>query len=208
MKPLRVALYARVSTAEQSADSQLAAMREYCNRRGFVIVREFVDQVTGDVDARSLRRRSPDKQYRQLMVDAKKDHFQCVMVWRYDRLARSLVHLLASLDYFRSWGVQFISLTEDIDTTTPQGRLFFTIVASFAEYERSIIKDRVRAGLANAKAKGVVLGRPRDRSGEAKIFKLAAKGLNQAEIARQTGRSRAGVWLVLNRDRERSTPAP
>jgi putative DNA-invertase from lambdoid prophage Rac len=195
MKPRRVVLYARVSTSDQNADSQLTAMREACARRGFTIVAELTDQVTGDVEGR----RAKDTAYRELMASVKRNRFDCVMVFKYDRLARSLVALVDALDYFGQHGVQFISLTEDVDTTTPQGRLFFSIIASFAEYERAIIRERVNAGLANARRKGIKLGRPRDRATELRVDRLAQKGLKISAIARAVKRSRAGVRLMLDR---------
>jgi len=204
MKAFKVALYARVSTPDQNPAAQLREMRAYCKRRNFTIAGEYVDRVTGDVEGRAKRRNRPDTAYRSLLADAKAGKFQCVMVWRYDRFARSLVSLIDALNFFGSHGVQFISITEDIDTTTAQGRLFYTIVAGFAEYERAVIRERVLSGLANAKARGQVLGRPRDLSCEAKIHRLAAKSLPVAEIARRVHRSRATVRLAIDRQKQQS----
>lgn len=194
---VKVAIYARVSTADQNPQAQLRELRAYCKRRKFEIVQEYVDTVTGGAG----RARRPDTAYRAMMAAAKAGKFKCVLVWRYDRFARSLLALIDALQFFNVHGVQFISLTEDIDTTTPQGRLFYTIVAGFAEYEREVIRERVKSGLANAKARGKTLGRPRDRSIEAKIMKLRETDPKMpiAEIARRVKRSRGGVRLVLGR---------
>jgi DNA invertase Pin-like site-specific DNA recombinase len=196
---VKVALYARVSTKEQTAEPQLRELREYCTRRGFNVEGEYVDQVTGDLSGRAARRNRPDHAYRELMEKAKAGKFKCVLVWRYDRFARSLLGLIESLDYFNRHSVQFISLTENIDTTTAQGRLFYSIVGGFAEYEREIIRERVNAGLANAKARGVKLGRRRDLSIEARILKLAARKMPLEDIAQKVKRSRSGVRLVIER---------
>ncbi len=128
---LRVAIYARVSTGEQNPELQLRELRDYAERRGFTVHREYMDQASGDV-----RRR----------------RFDCVLVWKYDRFARSLGALITALQEFRDLGVDFISHTQAIDTTTPMGRLFFHVIGSFAEFERDVIVERVRAGLANARS--------------------------------------------------------
>ena len=143
---LRVAIYARVSTSEQSPELQLRELRDYAGRRGFVVHREYVDQASGDV-----RRRKWAPEFDALMVDARRRRFDCVLVWKYDRFARSLGALIAALQEFRDLGVDFISHTQAIDTTTPMGRLFFHVIGFFAEFEREVIVERVRAGLANAR---------------------------------------------------------
>src|SRR3954470_15991989 len=152
---MRVAIYARVSTGEQSPELQLRELRGYAGRRGFVVQRGYVDQASGDV---RRRRRAPA--FDELMADARRRRFDCVLVWKYDRFARSLGALVAALQEFRDLGVDFISYTQAIDTTTPMGQLFFHVIGSFAEFERDMIVERVRAGLANARAKGKRLGRP------------------------------------------------
>jgi DNA invertase Pin-like site-specific DNA recombinase len=194
----RVAIYARVSTAEQSVDPQLAELREFAERRGFVIVREYVDQVTGAVER---RRKGKATEYDQLMRDAHRRKFDCVLVWKFDRFARTLGVLVNTLAEFASLNIDFISCTESIDTTTPAGRLFYHVIGSFAQFEREIIVERVNAGLRNAKAKGVVLGRPRDLAMEARVKELRAAGQSLKKIAGATGLSIAGVHLIVNRDR-------
>ena len=161
------ALYARVSTSDQNPNAQLAELREYAHRRGFQIHREYVDYVTGDA---SKRRNAPE--FDALMLDARQKHFDVVLVWKFDRFARSLAALLDGLQTFGAVGVDFISSTQDIDTTTPMGRLFFQMVGAFSEFERSLIVERTRAGIANAKRRGVKFGRPRDLLQEARILKL------------------------------------
>lgn len=192
-----VAIYARVSTGHQSAAMQLRELRAFCKRRGFTIVKEYVDKVTGVITSRRRRRR--DQAYVDLMNDAVQKRFTCVVVWKFDRFARSLAGLIEGLQTFQGLGIDFISVTEAIDTTTPQGRMVFNVVACFAEFEREMIVDRVRAGLANARAKGTTLGRPPDVATQATVWKLKDKGLSISAIAREAKCSRAGVRKILAR---------
>jgi DNA invertase Pin-like site-specific DNA recombinase len=193
-----VAIYARVSTSDQNAESQLMELRSYCQRRGFEVHREYVDQVTGVVNK---RRAGQGLEYKRLMADAKQKRFDVVLVWKFDRFARSLQHLIEALHLFEALGIDFISMTQEIDTTTAQGRLLFQMIGSFAEFEREMIVERVKAGVANARRKGVRLGRPRESSpaDEEHILKLHRDGLSATRISRLTGRSRAGIWLVIQR---------
>ena len=197
-KPTLVAIYARVSTSEQNPELQLLALREYAARRGFSIYKEYVDHVSGDVHQRRAKRQN-DRAYRELMCDAARRTFDCVLVWKYDRFARSLSILVAALQQFSTLGIDFISYTQNIDTTTPMGRLFYHVIGSFAEFEREIIIERVRAGLANARAKGRSLGRPKDRMAEMRIIALREQGLSLREIAHREDRSASGVLQVLRR---------
>jgi DNA invertase Pin-like site-specific DNA recombinase len=138
--PLRVGIYARVSTTEQNPEAQLTVLREYALGRGFVIQGEYIDHISGDLPQRRGRRpRTRDIAFDRLMADALQRRFDCVLVWKYDRLARSLGTLIVALQQFNSLGIDFISYTQNIDTTTPMGRLFFHIIGSFAEFERSVI---------------------------------------------------------------------
>jgi DNA invertase Pin-like site-specific DNA recombinase len=121
------------------------------------------------------------------MVDAHKRRFDVVCVWRFDRFARSVSHLLRALETFNSLGVAFVSLSEQMDTTTPTGKMVFTVLAAVAELERSLIVERVRVGLRNAKAKGKRLGRPRVVVDAAKIAALRSQGLSWAKIGEALG---------------------
>lgn len=209
MKPTKVAIYARVSTADQNPAAQLRALREYAAQRGFEVYKEYIDYVSGSVEKRTTRRKVADKAYRELMNDVSRRAVDCVIVWKYDRFARSLSVLVSALQQFHALGVDFISYTQNIDTTTPMGRLFYHIIGSFAEFEREIIVERVRAGLANARAKGKVLGRPeRDPGARARIVALREQGLSLREIACREQRSPTGVWKILRRTGVRSDPPP
>jgi DNA invertase Pin-like site-specific DNA recombinase len=150
---IRAIIYARVSTLDKSQDpkTQLRPLREYAERRGFTVVSEFVDHASGKAD---------DRQNYQALRDAvRRRATDVILVWRYDRFARSTHALINALSEFNSLGVDFISLQEGIDTTTPQGKLVFTIMAGLAEFESSLIGDRVRAGMARARADGKHIGR-------------------------------------------------
>jgi len=181
MDKKRVALYARVSTMNgQNPEMQLCELREYCQRRNFVIVAEYVDK---GVSGARERRPALDK----LMADCRKRLVDVVVVYRYDRFARSLRQLVNSLDEFRALGVDFVSVHEAVDTSTPNGRLVFGIFASIAEFERELIRDRVRSGLAAAKAKGKRLGRPRAVVDIDQIAALRRSGASWRAISRRMG---------------------
>lgn len=175
---MRAAIYARVSTSNggQSPEMQVREFQEFCGRRGWKIVGEYID--TG-VSGAKERRPELDK----LMADARRRRFDVVIVYRYDRLARSLRHLVNALEEFRALGIDFISLHEGVDTSTPNGRLIFGIFASIAEFERELIRDRVRSGLKNAVAKGKRLGRPRKTVDAARIARLRQSGLSWRKIS-------------------------
>jgi DNA invertase Pin-like site-specific DNA recombinase len=150
----RAAIYARVSTADRGQDpeTQLRPLREYAARRGFAIVEEFIDHGSGT--------RTDRERFRRLFEAARRRRFDVVLVWRYDRFARSTRELVNALEEFNSLGIDFVSYSEGADTTTPQGKLLFGIMASLAEFERSLIAERVKAGMQRAKAQGKHTGRP------------------------------------------------
>jgi DNA invertase Pin-like site-specific DNA recombinase len=151
----RVAIYARVSTVDKGQDpeTQLLALREYAARRGFILVGQYVDYASG--------RRDDRPQYQALFKAARTRQIDVVLVWRYDRFARSTQALVNALKEFQHLGVDFISYQENIDTTTPQGELIFTVMASLAQFESALISERVKAGMARAKAQGRRISAPR-----------------------------------------------
>src|SRR3974390_2627321 len=150
---MRIAIYARVSTKDQSCDFQLRDLRAYCAARGFSVQREYID--VGESGAKDSR-----PQLNELMAAARKRLFDAVVVWRFDRFARSTKHLLLALEEFRSLGIQFSSYQEKLNTTSPLGQALFTIVSAVAQLERDLIRERVSAGIRNARAKGRKFGRP------------------------------------------------
>ena len=142
-------LYARVSTANNGQDPKMQTreLREYCERRGWKSAGEYVDEgISGTKDSRP--------ELNRLMADAHRRRFDVVVVWRFDRFARSVSHLFRALENFKALGIEFISLSEQVDTTTPTGKMIFTVLGAVAELERSLIAERVKAGLRNARAKG------------------------------------------------------
>ncbi len=180
--PLRVAIYARVSTVQhgQSPEVQLAELREHAQRRGWEIFAEYIDE---GISGAKERRPALDR----LMADAHRRRFDVVLVWRFDRFARSVTHLLRGLDTFRVLGLDFVSLNEALDTATPAGRMTFTVLAAVAELERTLIAERVRAGIRNARARGVRLGRPKVVADAIEIGRLRAQGRSWRSISRKLG---------------------
>src|ERR1700722_15358376 len=180
-RSMRVALYARVSTLNgQHPEMQLSELREYGSRRGWQIVGEYVDEgVSGS------RERRP--QLDRLMADAHRRKFDAVLVWKIDRFGRSLRHLVNALADLDAYGVAFVSLRDNIDLSTPSGRLMFQVIGAMSEFEKSLIQERVRAGLRNAVARGVRLGRPRTLANAEEIARLRASGASWREVAEQIG---------------------
>src|ERR1039458_7750844 len=181
-RPIRAALYARISTLNHGQDPevQLRELREFCQRRGFAIAHEYVDR---GISGSREKRPALDK----LIADCRKRLVDAVVVYRYDRFARSLRQLVNALEEFRSLGIDFISIHEGVDTSTPNGRLVFGIFASIAEFERELIRDRVRSGMAAAKAKGKRIGRPKVAVDILRIASLRRQGHSWAEVTRETG---------------------
>lgn len=177
----RIALYARVSTTtgQQDPEMQLRELREYAKNRDFIILEEYVDRMSGSKDSRpSLNR---------LMADASQRKFDAVLVWKLDRFGRSLRHLVNAIAELEALGVAFISLRDNVDLTTPSGRLMFQIIGAMAEFERALIQERVKAGLRNAKAKGQRLGRPPAVVDKNAILALRDSGASWRKIADELG---------------------
>ena len=188
----KAALYARVSTNHsQDPETQLLALREYVRARHLEIAREYVDV---GISGGKEKRPALDK----LMRDARKRHFDAVLVARFDRFARSTRHLVLALEEFNALGIDFISLSESLDTSTPMGKMVYTVIAAVAELERSLIRERVVMGINRARASGKRLGRPSgSRADIEKISKLRGRGLSLREIASQTGVSKSTVSRLL-----------
>ena len=188
----RVALYARVSTLNHGQDPevQLRELREFCQRRRFEIAVEYVDK---GISGSRERRPALD----QLMAICRKRLVDAVVVYRYDRFARSLRQLVLALEEFRALGIDFISLHEGVDTSTPNGGLVFGIFASIAEFERELIRDRVRSGLAAARDKGKRIGRPRVPVDALRIGFLRHQGRSWAQIKAETGISKGTAQRAM-----------
>jgi len=188
---MNVALYARVSTDGQDPELQLTALRAHAANRGWTITEEYIDH--GYSGAKE-KRPALDR----LMKTAWSGTVQAVLVWRFDRFARSVKHLIKALEQFRSLNVNFIPFQEQFDTSTPIGQAMFTIIGAMAQLERDIIRERVRAGIAVAKARGTRLGRPSVRLNAQELNSLKTSGLSLHEMARQLRCSRSTVRRRLH----------
>jgi DNA invertase Pin-like site-specific DNA recombinase len=193
---MKVAIYARVSTANNGQDPtmQTRELREYIERRGWQVAGEYVD-----VGISGTKEKRPELD--RLMVDAHRRRFDCVVVWKFDRFARSVSHLLRALESFKAQGIEFVSFSEQMDTGTPAGKMVFTVLGAVAELERSLIVERVKAGLRNAKAKGKRLGRPKRIVDPRKLAGLRAQGFGWKKISREMG---IGVGTLYRLAREGS----
>ena len=189
----QAALYVRISTKNsgQDPETQLMALRDYAGTRGFVIADEYVDVgVSGSKDCRpSLDR---------LMRDSRRRRFDAVLVARFDRFARSVRHLVLALEEFNALGIDFISLSESIDTSTPMGKMVFTVIGAVAKLERALIRERVVMGLNRARKQGKRLGRPRGSKVNIKrVHTLKSRGLSLREIATELNTSKSTVARLL-----------
>ena len=191
------ALYARVSTLDQNCEVQLQDLRRFAGQR-FAPYREYID-----VGVSGAQRHRP--QLDALMKDARKRIFDVVLVWKFDRFARSLKHLIESLAEFDALGIDFVSYTEGVDTTTPSGQLLFHIVGAVAQFERDLIAERVRAGMAHARAMGKRIGRPRAEVDVQAVRDLRSQGKSLRTIATALGVPISRVRRALSR---LATPVP
>lgn len=191
------AIYARVSTDEQNHEMQLAELRVLAKARGWDVV-EYVD--TGSGSLRSLPERD------RLMMDAQRGKLGAVVVWRFDRFARSTRQLVDALESFDSWGVEFVSVRESIDTTTAAGRLVFTVFAGIAEFERELIRERVKAGMDQARKNGTrsgrAIGRPKSKVDLARARMLYDEGRSWTRVAKVMGIPRSTLMKAIHADEE------
>jgi DNA invertase Pin-like site-specific DNA recombinase len=201
---MRAAIYARISTTNHGQDVTLQTreLQQFAVARGWEIAGEYVDSgVSGTKDSRP--------ELNRLIADAHKRRFDVVCVWRFDRFARSVSHLLRALETFKALGIDFVSFSEQMDTSTPAGKMVFTVLGAVAELERSLIVERVRAGLRNARARGKTLGRPRVAVDASRIATLRASGQPWRAIAKALGVSVGTVHAaVQTRSKIPSTIAP
>ncbi len=176
-------IYARVSTKDQHPENQVKQLKEFAKARGFKVVQVYQEKRSGKKNDRPL--------FQQLLNDVRKRKTDIVLVWKLDRLARSTTELLNRLDEFKTLGVELISYTENIDTTTPAGKALFSMVAVFAEFENDIRSERIIAGMQRAREKGSKIGRPVMSDPLLKEIKdLKKQGHSDADIIRKTGIAR------------------
>jgi len=171
----RAALYVRVSTGSQSTKAQESELKAYAANRGWTVKEIFSDKISGAKDSRPA--------LQELMTACRQRKVDVVLVWKFDRFARSLRHLVSALDEFKKLGVDFLSATEGVDATVPSGELVFQIFGAIAQFERALISERVKAGIVEARRTGKQLGRP------------AIKKLNEVEVAKIRAARRKGVTL-------------
>ncbi len=201
----RVAFYSRVSTTNHGQDPelQLRDLRDYAAARGWTVISEYTDLgVSGAKDSRP--------QLNRLMADSRQRKFDVVLVWKLDRLGRSLRHLINTLAEFDALGIAFVSLRDSLDLSLPSGRLMFQIIGAIAEFERSLIQERVRAGIRNARAKGKKFGRPRVPVDAARIAALRASGHSWSEVCEvlelSKGTAQRAVYNKLPKTHQSSQP--
>jgi len=174
---VKAAAYARVSTGKQDLEVQLEEIRQFAARKGWTLVATYADVASGAREDRI--------DFRRLLADAAKGKLEVVIVQRFDRAARSVKQLVETLEHLRRCRASFVSLKEDVDTSTPAGELIFHVMAAIGQFERALIGDRIRSGLERAKALGKVVGRPRVRISEDQVLALRAQGLSYRGIARR-----------------------
>ena len=186
----RIAIYARVSTTDHCTESQLLDLRRYVRERGWNSFREYVDEgISGTKNSRPA--------LNELMNDTKNRRFDVVLVWRFDRFARSTKHLILALEEFKNLVIDFVSYQENIDISSPLGSAIFTIISAVAQLERDIIAERVKAGHRRARKNGKKLGRPRVNIDPDESYRLRLKGLSLRQIATELGLSRSTVARYL-----------
>lgn len=194
MNPKKAVIYARVSTYEQNADMQLNELRDLATRRGLIIVKEYVDHISGS------RARRPGLD--AMLLDAGRREFDVLLVWAADRLARSVRHFLEVLDELQRLQIEFVSLRENIDTGGPLGRAVMVIVGAVAELERNLIIERVKSGMRRAKLEGRHIGRKPLDVDRASIFRHHVHGQSLKEISRTFGISRTSVARIIRAEKK------
>jgi len=195
---MKAAIYARVSTANNGQDPmmQTRELREYCERRGWSIASEYID-----VGVSGSKEKRPE--LNKLFIDAHRRRFDVVLVWKLDRFGRSLRHLVNSLAELESLGIDFVSFRDNLDLTTPSGRLMFQIIGAMAEFERALIQERVKAGMRNARAKGRRIGRPPQTALSPELRQVIAHTYTLGEsslraLAKKYGTSLASVQRIVD----------
>jgi DNA invertase Pin-like site-specific DNA recombinase len=190
----KVAIYLRVSRPDQNIENQRQVLIDYCSSRKYEIFKVYEDVGTGSNEKRT--------DLNQLLKEASKRKFDIVLVWKFDRFARSTSFLIRTLDDFHNLGIDFISYDESIDTSNPMGKAMFAIISAFAEFEKSALISRTKLGLERARAEGKTLGRPKvDSEAIDKINKLSKKGLSIGKIADKLKLSKGAVHKYLQQQK-------
>ena len=186
----RATIYARVSTREQNVDMQLIDLRSYAKARDLNVIQEYIDYASGSKNDR--------KNYLKLFDDVRKRKTDIVLVWKFDRFARSTKELISALEEFHSIGVDFISFKENMDTFTHTGKILFTIISAFAEFEKAVLRERVVAGMEKARATGIEFGRPKIPGFKIQAaLEMRASGTNWKEICKKLGISKSAYYKFV-----------
>jgi len=195
---MKVAIYARVSTKDKGQDVglQISQLEAYCKRMEWEVYEVYQDAMSGKETETRVN-------FKRLMVDAKFKHFDIVLVWKLDRFSRTLMDLLSSLERLKAWKVRFISITENIDTddSTPVGKLMVHLLGALAEFERDLFAERVAAGMARAREKGVVTGRRKLVIDIERVKSLRAGGMEWKHVQKELGASVRTMKRLLRGER-------
>ena len=194
----RAVLYMRVSSVDQHPESQLHDLRQMAAQRGYEVVREYTDRISG------TRAKRPGLD--ELLHDARRSRFDVVLVWAFDRMARSVKHFLEVLDELNHLNIEFISFRENIDTSGPLGRALIVIIGAIAELERNLIVERVRAGMRRAKLEGRHIGRRPLEIDRASVVRHREGGQSLAQIAKTFNTSRTTIIRVLQQAKQNAVP--
>lgn len=187
----RAIIYVRVSTRDQNPRMQIRDLRSYVKARKLKLVREYIDYAPGSNNSRV--------NFLKLLDDVRKRKCDIVVVWKFDRFARSTKELINALEEFKSLGVDFISYQESVDTSTPAGRVLFTLISAFAEFEREVIRERVIAGMEAARAKGKRIGRPQIKKFLIdEVKRLKSKKIHWKVIIKRVGISKSSYYNIIN----------
>lgn len=187
---MKVALYCRVSTTDQEVQTQLDVLRRLCTHQSYEIYKEYID--IGESGKKSSR-----PSFDQMLKDMRQYKFRAIIVYKLDRIGRSLPHLINLFEEFSKKGIQFISATQNINSTTPEGKLFMRMLMILAEYERELTVDRVKAGMRRAKRQGKIIGRPKTGIGGAEVLALRSQGLSIRKIAKKLQCSYGTVYRIV-----------
>ena len=186
----RATIYARVSTREQNVDMQLIDLRGYAKARDLNVIQEYVDYASGSKNDR--------ENYQKLFNDVRKRKTDIVLVWKFDRFARSTKELINALEEFKNLGVDFISFKENIDTSTHMGKILFTIISAFSEFEKAVLRERVISGMDKARAKCIEFGRPKIPEFKIKeVLEMKANGADYKEICKKLGISKSAYYKIV-----------
>lgn len=187
---MKTAIYVRVSTKDQTVNNQIGPLLEYCERNNFSTYKIYSD--VGESGAKESR-----PAFNEMIDDMRKGKFKAIAVWKLDRIGRSLQHLLSLFSEFNKRGIEFISLTQNIDSTTPEGRMFLRMLMIMAEYERELLTSRINAGLDRRKKEGKDLGRPKNKINKYEVFRLKNQGYSYRQISKEMNISLAAVQRCI-----------